>query len=147
MCIRDRQKHFKPTQKLTAVLGYDTKTADIGAFAYRGPQASLGFENKFKNGIYSKSQIQIRQLDYRDSFAPDVDKREDTRIAMRQAIGLPLKSLANSSTYKTAAIEFGVNYNERASNIDANDYDNLGCLLYTSPSPRDKRQSRMPSSA
>ena len=24
---------------------------------------------------------------------------------------------------------------------------NLGCLLYTSPSPRDKRQSRMPSSA
>ena len=25
--------------------------------------------------------------------------------------------------------------------------DSLGCLLYTSPSPRDKRQSRMPSSA
>ena len=25
--------------------------------------------------------------------------------------------------------------------------DNNGCLLYTSPSPRDKRQSRMPSSA
>ena len=27
-----------------------------------------------------------------------------------------------------------------------NAFDN-GCLLYTSPSPRDKRQSRMPSSA
>ena len=26
-------------------------------------------------------------------------------------------------------------------------YDNKICLLYTSPSPRDKRQSRMPSSA
>ena len=25
--------------------------------------------------------------------------------------------------------------------------NDLGCLLYTSPSPRDKRQSRMPSSA
>ena len=25
--------------------------------------------------------------------------------------------------------------------------DKKGCLLYTSPSPRDKRQSRMPSSA
>ena len=25
--------------------------------------------------------------------------------------------------------------------------DHRGCLLYTSPSPRDKRQSRMPSSA
>ena len=27
------------------------------------------------------------------------------------------------------------------------DYVLFGCLLYTSPSPRDKRQSRMPSSA
>ena len=26
-------------------------------------------------------------------------------------------------------------------------WDDLTCLLYTSPSPRDKRQSRMPSSA
>ena len=30
--------------------------------------------------------------------------------------------------------------------IDSSDLD-LDCLLYTSPSPRDKRQSRMPSSA
>ena len=29
---------------------------------------------------------------------------------------------------------------------DPNDWE-IGCLLYTSPSPRDKRQSRMPSSA
>ena len=28
-----------------------------------------------------------------------------------------------------------------------NCYRSMGCLLYTSPSPRDKRQSRMPSSA
>ena len=37
----------------------------------------------------------------------------------------------------------------RADNDDDDD-DNgntIGCLLYTSPSPRDKRQSRMPSSA
>ena len=30
---------------------------------------------------------------------------------------------------------------------DAGAPDSLTCLLYTSPSPRDKRQSRMPSSA
>ena len=29
----------------------------------------------------------------------------------------------------------------------SNEAKALGCLLYTSPSPRDKRQSRMPSSA
>ena len=28
-----------------------------------------------------------------------------------------------------------------------NDAEKCNCLLYTSPSPRDKRQSRMPSSA
>ena len=31
--------------------------------------------------------------------------------------------------------------------IVGNDGASLTCLLYTSPSPRDKRQSRMPSSA
>ena len=36
-----------------------------------------------------------------------------------------------------------VHYLKQESNPMANSY----CLLYTSPSPRDKRQSRMPSSA
>ena len=31
--------------------------------------------------------------------------------------------------------------------IDGNTLLDIACLLYTSPSPRDKRQSRMPSSA
>ena len=35
---------------------------------------------------------------------------------------------------------------EGESAVTAGDED-AGCLLYTSPSPRDKRQSRMPSSA
>ena len=32
-------------------------------------------------------------------------------------------------------------------NVFADLFHSCGCLLYTSPSPRDKRQSRMPSSA
>ena len=32
-------------------------------------------------------------------------------------------------------------------NICQDDHDVMGCLLYTSPSPRDQRGSRMPSSA
>ena len=31
--------------------------------------------------------------------------------------------------------------------VDLSELDGIACLLYTSPSPRDKRQSRMPSSA
>ena len=39
------------------------------------------------------------------------------------------------------ALAFPLYFNFAASNVDE------VCLLYTSPSPRDKRQSRMPSSA
>ena len=34
-----------------------------------------------------------------------------------------------------------------AAQIDPKAFGSMPCLLYTSPSPRDKRQSRMPSSA
>ena len=39
--------------------------------------------------------------------------------------------------------EHAARYDELASELNKEDI----CLLYTSPSPRDKRQSRMPSSA
>ena len=31
--------------------------------------------------------------------------------------------------------------------IKCDNYESVGCLLYTSPSPRDRQKSRMPSSA
>ena len=43
-------------------------------------------------------------------------------------------------------LTFNVNAGESATFSGSNDISNI-CLLYTSPSPRDKRQSRMPSSA
>ena len=39
-------------------------------------------------------------------------------------------------------LNFGWDYYE-----GNHDYDSNGCLLYTSPSPRDRTRSRMPSSA
>ena len=38
-------------------------------------------------------------------------------------------------------------YNQMVDGLDDKNIDVESCLLYTSPSPRDKRQSRMPSSA
>ena len=38
-------------------------------------------------------------------------------------------------------------FRDNAESFAALDAEVWGCLLYTSPSPRDKRQSRMPSSA
>ena len=51
---------------------------------------------------------------------------------------LRLEPRAANKDYKVDVSELGPN--ERL-------YDRIPCLLYTSPSPRDKRQSRVPSSA
>ena len=46
------------------------------------------------------------------------------------------------------ALNPGEEFVETLASLGNQDYENLSvCLLYTSPSPRDKRQSRMPSSA
>ena len=42
---------------------------------------------------------------------------------------------------------FGINYTLLGVKKTLSDYSYLGCLLYTSPSPRDGLLSRMPSSA
>ena len=65
--------------------------------------------------------------------------------------GRPIKVEKNSM----APEEHAANARVHASILDLYDNarlaqptkDNMPCLLYTSPSPRDKRQSRMPSSA
>ena len=55
-----------------------------------------------------------------------------------------LSHLDEGMTYHDAALVSPVSNPEGIASIDAQYGD---CLLYTSPSPRDKRQSRMPSSA
>ena len=61
------------------------------------------------------------------------------------------KYLKNNITKKVGLIEIGRGLGGRSSTRISKKYEgwklNHGCLLYTSPSPRDKRQSRMPSSA
>ena len=56
---------------------------------------------------------------------------------------------SNKETEKYFDIYLANLYNEDTQGIDQKmEYlSNISCLLYTSPSPRDKRQSRMPSSA
>ena len=73
---------------------------------------------------------------------------------------LDVESPNDPSSDETTADLFAVGMYQAYQKVHANEYiiselrsDNVksesrsGCLLYTSPSPRDKRQSRMPSSA
>ena len=79
--------------------------------------------------------------------------------------GVSIATYANLTDQKTKGIDYSivgslgrnlrlmfsgsVYQDEINTDLYGEDYDNTsqGCLLYTSPSPRDKRQSRMPSSA
>ena len=54
--------------------------------------------------------------------------------ALKQAA--EAKAICNECDVKIDCLEYAIRTNQDS-----------GCLLYTSPSPRDKRQSRMPSSA
>ena len=69
---------------------------------------------------------------------------------------IPMKVTALCDTNEDVLSKFSKEYNIDSCTTDFNelikmdDIDVVGiytCLLYTSPSPRDKRQSRMPSSA
>ena len=63
--------------------------------------------------------------------------------------------LAGAQQFRLTATITTTGFNDITSNLEVPDTENQGnlgslvtnCLLYTSPSPRDKRQSRMPSSA
>ena len=76
--------------------------------------------------------------------AQDKDKKEDKNPYKSETFnGLKFRSIGPAAT-SGRVIDFAVNPN------DVNEYYvavACGCLLYTSPSPRDRTRSRMPSSA
>ena len=57
------------------------------------------------------------------------------------------KLLNNEMTKKANIVIIGEKQVFESGNSITGISHNIDCLLYTSPSPRDKRQSRMPSSA
>ena len=91
----------------------------------------------------------------RQIVLPEIDIEGQRSINKTRAIVIGLGGLGTVVSAYLARMGVG--------NITVCDYDNIdisnlhrqvlfdskdiGCLLYTSPSPRDKRQSRMPSSA
>ena len=70
----------------------------------------------------------------------------NTTYVLPKDLNDALKNLENSiiSSLKLSSLRFTVEFN-----FEGLKFNKIGitCLLYTSPSPRDKRQSRMPSSA
>ena len=68
-------------------------------------------------------------------------------IIIISVCALPFVFLGTGSLGTVFGSNYGSVNGEQVEEIDIQVAQNRVCLLYTSPSPRDKRQSRMPSSA
>jgi len=119
-------KKIKNSQRINLAVGYETKTAEISAFAYDGPVALLGYEKRFTNDVKLKGQVRVRKLNYNGSLSPLVENRDDTRLTARVSVGTPLSALTSAENLDNFIVEIGVNYNTRNSNIPTNDYNNFG---------------------
>ena len=100
------------------------------------------------------SQFDIDRLCFNPANVGNVEDNHN-RFSMQRksqwsSVSVPFSSFSTSFERKNVYKDFNlgisfVNDKSGSSNLTLNQL-NI-CLLYTSPSPRDKRQSRMPSSA
>ena len=80
-----------------------------------------------------------KRYEHRDEFFPTLFVKSKGKAKYKTLAGEPVESI-NPGTVRDCR-EFYKKYE------DVEGFEIYGCLLYTSPSPRDKRQSRMPSYA
>ena len=107
---------------------YDTDTLQLKTI--NNPNAM------YKILDYANTPRQMTNFEqYRNKIVKVVVREKDDD----KAYDMFMQSLSKASPYDIKVVE-------RTVNMLAPDED-IACLLYTSPSPRDKRQSRMPSSA
>ena len=83
----------------------------------------------------------VKSLVSIDEYEPKTGKKEDISVigfyVTEEKVGKDLENFLQKSHFNFRDVEVTPNPNE----------DNMYCLLYTSPSPRDGLLSRMPSSA
>ena len=98
---------------------------------------------------YPGARCDIESIDYSYSFDPELEKewQWSERYATQPEILSYLQFVADRYDLRKD-IRFSTHVEKAAWN-EEEQYWNVttDCLLYTSPSPRDKRQARMPSSA
>jgi len=118
-------KKIQDSKRINFVVGHDTKSAEIKAFAYEGPIIGVGYESRLKHDFVFKASARVRQLNFNGSLDARVDNRKDTRLAARTSLGFPVKSLFKNNNQDTY-LELGLNYNNRNSNVQTNDFENFG---------------------
>ena len=119
---------------------------------FTGPVRS---ENGFKTIAKSSTTGAITNEMTFSQYTATVTVANGATTGKESAIGMPDNFIPMGVTIAvTTAATNAVNLVDIGTDADTDGYvdgaslaTNTTCLLYTSPSPRDKRQSRMPSSA
>ena len=145
---------FAAVQVLALILGLNA----IGAMG-RIKQASDDLAHNWMPSVQAVMAIRIDVSDFRrwqllhilsteDKFYDTYEKRmSDTQEAFR-ADSARYQKLISSQEEKAQYDAFLAQWQQFAGeNAKLVDASRKGCLLYTSPSPRDRQKSRMPSSA
>ena len=138
-------------QEMVLVVG---TSADFPPFEYKDPQTGeiVGFDIELIKLIAEKigyDKVEIKDMDF-DSLTPALDAGQiDVAIAGITITDKRKQQVDFSIPYWSADQAAVI---RKGSGITINDVKdlyglNIGCLLYTSPSPRDISGSRMPSSA
>ena len=109
---------------------------------YRGP--SLRLSRREGTDLFLKSGVRAIESKCNMDAVPGVHGARRGRLS---DYGLQLREKQKvRRMYGVLEKQFR-NYYKKAASLKGNTGENLFCLLYTSPSPRDQRGSRMPSSA
>lgn len=109
--------------KIRLAVAYEAKSAELREFAYEGVVFKAAYDHDFDANYYFKAQGKARFLDYKRSPSENLD-REDSRLSGRLGIGKKID--VDQEALKSAAIEVGLNFTRRDSNLPANEFDNLG---------------------
>ena len=125
------------------VAGTISKSGKIGAVGGRSDVPPVvNYIKGYENGAKSvKSNVAVTSVYVEDFNAPDKgEAAAKTMITNGVDVVFQVAGLTGSGVLRAAcnAKIFGIG-------VDVDQY--LSCLLYTSPSPRDRQKSRMPSSA
>ena len=118
------------------------------ALAKRGLQFLGSTTYKEFRGIFEKDRALSRRFQKVEVAEPTIDETFNILKGLKGRFEEHHKIKYTEGALKAAAALSSKHINDRYLPDKAIDVvDEAGCLLYTSPSPRDKRQSRMPSSA
>ena len=124
---------------------------NIGCLAY-SPLASGYLSGKYRNKQFPKGSRMERDFDFWTRYRkPNMENAVEDYYKISQKYDLDMSQMSikfcEVQDFMTSVIIGATTMEQLKTNVESVKVNLDSCLLYTSPSPRDRTRSRMPSSA